>query len=106
MKTRKRKQIWKFPKKIYAFFLVFIFVLFIQLIRLSAFKKVYGINMKEFALNRNTKSNIIYATRGSIFDREGNSLAINVTSYTVIVTKTNRFIICNKTRTRSRIYSV
>ena len=84
MKTRKRKQIWKFPKKIYAFFLVFIFVLFIQLIRLSAFKKVYGINMKEFALNRNTKSNIIYATRGSIFDREGNSLAINVTSYTVI----------------------
>lgn len=84
MKTRKRKQIWKFPKKIYAFFLVFIFVLFLQLVRLSAFKKVYGINMKEFALNRNTKSNIIYATRGSIFDREGNSLAINVTSYTVI----------------------
>ena len=84
MKTRKRKQIWKFPKKIYAFFLVFIFVLFLQLVRLSAFKKVYGINMKEFALNRNTKSNVIYATRGSIFDREGNSLAINVTSYTVI----------------------
>lgn len=84
MKTRKKKQIWKFPKKIYAIFLVFIFILFLQLVRLSAFKKVYGINMKEFALNRNTKSNVIYATRGSIFDREGNSLAINVTSYTVI----------------------
>lgn len=83
MKTRK-KQKWKLPKKIFALFLVFIFILFIQLIRLSLFKNVYGINMKEFALNRNTTSNTIYATRGSIFDRDGNSLAINVTSYTVI----------------------
>ena len=84
MKTRKRKQIWKLPKKIYAFFLVFIFALFLQLIRLSTFKTVYGINMREFSLNRNTTSNTIYAKRGSIFDRDGNPLAINVTSYTVI----------------------
>ena len=40
--------------------------------------------MREFSLNRNTTSNTIYAKRGSIFDRDGNSLAINVTSYTVI----------------------
>ena len=84
MKTRNRKKYWKLPKKIYAFFLVFIFVLLIQLVRLSTFKKIYGINMREFSLNRNTTSNIIYAKRGSIFDRDGNSLAINVTSYTVI----------------------
>lgn len=84
MKTRNKKQIWKLPKKIFAFFLVFIFALFIQLVHLSLFKNVYGINMKQFALNRNTTSNAIYATRGSIFDRDGNSLAINVTSYTVI----------------------
>lgn len=84
MKTRNRKQNWKLPKKIYAFFLVFIFALFLQLIRLSTFKTVYGINMREFALNRNTTSNTIYAKRGSIFDRDGNPLAINVTSYTVI----------------------
>ena len=51
---------------------------------LSLFKNVYGINMREFSLNRNTTSNTIYAKRGSIFDRDGNSLAINVTSYTVI----------------------
>jgi len=84
MKTRNRKQNWNFPKKVFVMFLVFIFVLFLQLIRLSLFTNVYGINMKEFSLNRNTKSNIIYATRGSVFDRDGNSLAINVTSYTVI----------------------
>ena len=84
MKTRNKKQKWKLPKKIFVCFLVFLFILQIQLIHLSLFKNIYGINMKDFALNRNTVSNTIYATRGSIFDRDGNSLAINVTSYTVI----------------------
>lgn len=84
MKTRKKKQNWNLPKKVFIIFLVFIIILFIQLIHLSLFKNIYGINMKEFALNRNTTSNTIYATRGSIFDRDGNNLAINVTSYTVI----------------------
>ena len=84
MKTRNKKQNWKFPKKVFLIYLVFIFILFIQLAHLSLFKNIYGINMKEFSLNRNTTSNTIYATRGSIFDRDGSSLAINVTSYTVI----------------------
>lgn len=83
MKTRK-KQSWKLPKKTFVIYLVFIFALFLQYVHLSLFPKIYGINMKEFSLNRNTTSNIIYATRGSIFDRDGSSLAINVTSYTVI----------------------
>ncbi|MBP3920282.1 MAG: penicillin-binding protein [Bacilli bacterium] len=84
MNTRNKKQNWLFPKKVFIVFLVFIFVLFVQLIHLSLFTNLYGINMREFSLNRNTKSNTIYATRGSIFDRDGNFLAINVTSYTVI----------------------
>lgn len=84
MKTRKKKQNWNFPKKVFMVFLVFIGILMIQLIHLSLFRNIYGINMKEFALNRNTTSNIIHATRGSIFDRDGSNLAINVTSYTVI----------------------
>ena len=101
MKTRNRKQKWKLPRRVYAFFLVFILALFIQLVRLSAFKTVYGINMREFALHRNTKSNTIYATRGSIFDRDGNSLAINVTSYTVIA-----YLSPNRTGTSSKIKHV
>ena len=83
MKTRK-KQNWKLPRKTFVFYLVFILILFIQLVHLSLFPKIYGIDMKEFSINRNTTSNTIYATRGSIFDRDGGSLAINVTSYTVI----------------------
>ena len=83
MKARK-KQNWKVPRKTFVIYLVFIFALFLQYIHLSTFPKIFGINMKEFSLNRNTKSNIIYATRGSVFDRDGSSLAINVTSYTVI----------------------
>ena len=84
MKTRNRKQYWKLPRKVFMLYLVFILILFGQLVHLSIFKKIYGINMREFALNRNTTSNTIYATRGSILDRDGNALAINVTSYTVI----------------------
>lgn len=84
MKTRKKKTNWKFPKRVFLIYLVFIFILLIQFAHLSLFKNIYGINMKEFSLNRNTTSNIIYATRGSVYDRDGNSLAINVTSYTVI----------------------
>lgn len=83
MRTRK-KQSWKLPKKVFLFYLVFIFVLFVQFARLSLFSKIYGIDMKAFSLNRNTTSNVIRATRGSVFDRDGGSLAINVTSYTVI----------------------
>ena len=83
MKTRK-KQNWKTPRKTFVIYLVFIFALFVQYIHLAIFPKIYGINMKEFSLNRNTKSNVIYATRGGVFDRDGSKLAINVTSYTVI----------------------
>lgn len=83
MRTRK-KQNWKLPRKMFVIFLVFLFALFTQLVHLSLFPKIYGINMKEFSLNRNTISNTIYATRGSVFDRDKNSIAINVTSYTVI----------------------
>ena len=83
MKTRK-KQNWKLPRKMFVIYLVFIFVLIGQLAHLSLFPKIYGIDMREFSLNRNTTSNVIYATRGSIFDRDGSNLAINVTSYTVI----------------------
>ena len=40
--------------------------------------------MDEFALNRNTISGILPASRGKIYDSSGNILAQNVSSYTVI----------------------
>lgn len=46
--------------------------------------KVDGIDLKEFADNRNTKEDTLYAGRGTIYDANGEVLAQSVNSYTVI----------------------
>lgn len=85
MKTRKNlNQPWKYPKRLFKVFLVFIVLLFFQFTYLALFPTIYGINMKEFAKQRNTVAKKLYAARGNIYDRDNNILALNVTSYTVI----------------------
>lgn len=85
MKTKKAKsKRWVLPTVTFIVFLVFILVLFIQATYLAASPVVYGVNMKEFAESRNKVERTIPANRGSIFDSEGNILALNVASYTVI----------------------
>lgn len=83
MKTRKTNT-FKAPQKVFFVFLVFLLILFIQYCYLALFPSVYGINMKEFASNRNTYSKTIYAKRGTVYDDKGNTLAIDVSSYTVV----------------------
>jgi len=46
--------------------------------------EVDGINLTEFANNRNTVKKTLYADRGTIYDVKGNELASNVNSYTLI----------------------
>lgn len=46
--------------------------------------KVDGINLTEFANNRNTVKKTLYAARGTIYDTKGQELASNVNSYTLI----------------------
>lgn len=82
MKTRTNK--WKSPMIAFCFFLVFIFALYLQYLYLSLSNNVYGINMQEFANNRNTYSSTLYAKRGTIYDVQGDILATDVSSYTVI----------------------
>ncbi len=82
MKTRSIK--WKTPMTVFCVFLVFIFVLFLQYLYLSLSPNVYGINMQEFASNRNTYSSTLHAKRGTIYDSQGDVLATDVSSYTVI----------------------
>lgn len=85
MKRRNRiNKKWGTPMRIFIVFLFFIGVLYVQLFRLSAFAKVDNINMERFAKMRNTENRKIYATRGTIYDKDGNTLALNVASYTVI----------------------
>ena len=82
MKTRSLK--WKTPMVVFCIFLVFIFILFLQYLYLSLSPNVYGINMQEFAANRNTYYSTLDAKRGTIYDSQGNILANDVSSYTVI----------------------
>lgn len=85
MKTRKTiNKNWKFPKKLFRVFLVFIMILYLQLCYLTLSPVIYGKNMKEFAANRNTVKTVLTANRGTIFDRDGKTLALNVSTYTVI----------------------
>lgn len=81
MKSKKK---FMAPFYMLIFFVIVIIILFIQFCYLSLSKKVYGINMKEFASNRNTVTNVLTANRGTIYDVDGNVLAQNISSYTLI----------------------
>ena len=71
--------------KFFVFGVVFLFALIIfKLVVVGTFKEVDGVNIKEFAMARDTVKKTLTATRGTIRDRNGEVLAQNVNSYTVI----------------------
>lgn len=82
MKTKNK--IFKAPLVVFSLFFVFLCILFVQYLYLALSNKVYGIDMGEFASNRNTYSTITYAKRGSIYDSNGDILAMDVSSYTIV----------------------
>ena len=75
---------WKTPKKFFVLFLLIIIALYVQYGYLSLSKKIYGIDMKEFASSRNTVTTQLLAKRGTIYDSKDNVLALNITSYTLV----------------------
>lgn len=84
MKGKVALKKWNAPIICFFTFFIVMLILFLQFCYLSLSKKVYGINMKEFASNRNTVSSVLTAKRGNIYDAEGNVLAQNIISYTLI----------------------
>lgn len=80
---RKVKRL-NYPLMYFCIFTFIMILLFIQFCYLSLSKKVYGINMKEFAQSRNTVTSILTAKRGTIYDIEGDVLAQNISTYTLI----------------------
>lgn len=72
------------PLTYFCIFTLLIILLFIQFCYLSLSKNVYGINMRQFAENRNTVTSILTAKRGTIYDIEGDVLAQNISTYTLI----------------------
>jgi len=87
-KVKKKKTVvttnWVIPKRFLVFYLFFLFVLLIQFAHISLFTEVNGDNLKEIAANRTTVSKELIADRGNIYDLDGNILATNVASYTLI----------------------
>lgn len=81
----KRNNSLKFNVKITMLFVSFLFVLIsAKLIYVAISKDVDGINLTAFASNRNTEKRTTYASRGSIYYSNGEELAIDMNSYTVI----------------------
>ena len=69
------------------FIIIFFFAFMAAIIKLSYVtmsKKVDNIDLKEFANNRNTVKKTLYASRGNIYDVNGEAIAQNVNSYTLI----------------------
>lgn len=83
IKGRIKLKKWKIPKLMFKIFSFFLVALYGQLLYLSLSKKVYGENMSEFAKSRNTVRQTIKANRGTIYDQNGETLALNVSSYTM-----------------------
>lgn len=74
--------------KFSAFYIIIGLLFFVAIIartsQLALSEKVDNVNLQEFAANRITRTETLYAKRGSIFDVKGNILAQNVSSYTLI----------------------
>lgn len=85
MKVNEKNKKWKFPKICFSCFFICLFLLYLKFAYLALSPKIYGVDMDSFAASRNTVQKKVAAKRGSIYDIEGNSLAINVSSYTIII---------------------
>lgn len=70
---------------VFLIFFLCIFLLYIRYVYLALSPKIDGIDMASFAASRNTVKRTITAKRGVIYDKDGNTLALNVSSYTLIV---------------------
>ena len=81
---RRRKRVNKVQIVIFISFFFLFFIIIARLIYLNLATTIDGINLSEFAKNRNTKKETLYATRGSIYDSNGEILAQTVDSYNII----------------------
>ena len=70
---------------LYALVALFVFGLIIyRMVIVTTNKEIDGVNLQEFASNRTTRKEILTSKRGTIYDVNGNALAQNVSSYTLI----------------------
>ncbi len=84
MKQKKRKNTIKYSK-LFIFISLLLFCLIIgRTIQLGLSEKIDGVNLKELASKRTTRTIIEEAKRGTIYSSNGDVLAQTVSSYTLI----------------------
>lgn len=83
MKRKKRNNI-QYSKLIIVFSLLLFGLIIIRVSQLALSSEIDGINLKELASKRTTKTEIIKAQRGTIYCANGEVLAQNVSSYKLI----------------------
>ena len=83
MKKKKRSTI-RYSKLIILFSLLLFALMIARLVELGLSKEIDGINLKELASKRTTKTEILPAQRGSIYSKNNDILAQNVSSYKLI----------------------
>lgn len=81
---RKKKSRVKISKLYILVFFLSFFAAIIKLSFVALSTEVDGINLTEFANNRNTVKKTLYASRGNIYDVHGDTIASNANSYTLI----------------------
>ena len=83
-KKKKRKNTIQYSKLVIFLSLLLFCVMIGRVIQLGTSSKIDGVNLKELASKRTTKTDTISAQRGTIDSSDGDSLALNVASYKLI----------------------
>ncbi len=73
----------------------------IRMVQVSLFTTIDGVNLQRLASSRTTKTDVLPATRGNIYDIDGNVLAQNISSYTVIA-----YLDPKRSENQSRLFHV
>ena len=84
MKKKKRKNNIRYSKLFILFSLLSFCLMIGRVIQLGMSTEIDGVNLKQLASKRTTKTDIISAKRGSIYSVNGDVLAQNVASYKLI----------------------
>lgn len=84
MKRKKKGNNIRYSRVIILISLLLFCLMIARVIQLGTSKEIDGINLKELASKRTTRTDVIAAKRGTIYSNNGDVLAQNVSSYKLI----------------------
>lgn len=84
MKSKKKGNNIRYSKTIIIFSLLLFALIIARATQLALSKEIDGVNLKELASRRTTRTQILSARRGNIYSNDGEVLAQNVSAYKLI----------------------